>query len=193
MDMRAAKAQLRAEMKALRAELSPASHGQLATQAAQVLCALPQWSAAQVVCLYASFKHELGTHTLLQTALGAGKVLVLPRAQPNGTLSLHEVSDLSTLTSSHLGILEPAPGAPPRDVTDVDLFLVPGLAFDSNGHRLGYGAGFYDRLLRQAKPTAFTVGYGFDFQVNPEVPVEDHDQSLDTIVTPTGVVPKVSR
>jgi 5-formyltetrahydrofolate cyclo-ligase len=71
--------------------------------------------------------------------------------------------------------------------------LVPGLAFDSNGHRLGYGAGFYDRLLRQAKPTAFTVGYGFDFQVNPEVPVEDHDQSLDTIVTPTGVVPKVSR
>jgi 5-formyltetrahydrofolate cyclo-ligase len=146
-----------------------------------------------VVCLYASFKHELGTHTLLQTALGAGKVLVLPRAQPNGTLSLHEVSDLSTLTSSHLGILEPAPGAPPRDVTDVDLFLVPGLAFDSNGHRLGYGAGFYDRLLRQAKPTAFTVGYGFDFQVNPEVPVEDHDQSLDAIVTPTGVVPKVSR
>lgn len=193
MDLRTAKAQLRAEMKALRAELSPAAHEQQATQAASVLLSLPQWSVARVVCLYASFKHELGTHRLLQTALGEGKVLILPRARPDGTLSLHEVSDLRSLTSSHLGILEPTPDAPRRDVTEVDLFLVPGLAFADDGHRLGYGAGFYDRLLNQAKPTAFAVGYGFDFQIAPEVPVESHDHCLHAIVTPAGVVPKVSR
>lgn len=193
MDLRAAKAQLRAEMKARRAELSPAAHEQQAAQAAHVLGALPQWVDAQVVCLYASFKHELGTHRLLQRALGEGKVLLLPRTRPDGTLSLHEVSDLSSLTSSHLGILEPTPSAPARPATAVDFFLVPGLAFDASGHRLGYGAGFYDRLLTQAKPTAFSVGYGFDFQVHPEVPVEAHDQALTAIVTPTGLVPKVSR
>ncbi|PAZ02579.1 MAG: 5-formyltetrahydrofolate cyclo-ligase [Opitutia bacterium AMD-G3] len=193
MDLRAAKAQLRAEMKARRAEVSADAHAQAAAQAAQVLLSLPQWRCARIVCLYASFKHELGTHNLLQQALGEGRVLLLPRSRPDGTLSLHEVSDLSALTASHLGILEPTPGAPIRPATEVDLFLVPGLAFDAAGHRLGYGAGFYDRLLTQAKATAFTVGYGFDFQVHPEVPVEAHDQALHAIVTPAGLVPTVSR
>lgn len=193
MDLRAAKAQLRAEMKARRAEVSALAHGQHAAQAARVLQSLPQWQSARVVCLYASFKHELGTHALLQQALGEGKVVLLPRSRPDGTLSLHVVSDLGALTPSPLGILEPTSSAPVRPASEVDLFLVPGLAFDAAGHRLGYGAGFYDRLLTQAQATAFSVGYGFDFQVHPEVPVEAHDQALHAIVTPTGLVPKLSR
>ena len=188
MDLRAAKAQLRAEMKARRAELSATEHAQQAAQAAHALCTLPQWQAARVVCLYASFKHELGTQDLLQRALDEGKSLVLPRARPDGTLSLHQVTDLRALASSHLGILEPAADAPVCLVATVDLFLVPGLAFDAEGHRLGYGAGFYDRLLTQARPNAFTIGYGFAFQVCPEVPTEAHDQRLQAILTPTGVV-----
>jgi 5-formyltetrahydrofolate cyclo-ligase len=188
MDLRAAKAQLRAEMKALRAAVSADSHREASAQAAQALCSLPQWQAARVVCLYASFKHELGTRDLLQRALDEGKSLVLPRARPDGTLSLHQVTDLRTLASSHLGILEPAADAPDCAVDAVDLFLVPGLAFDAEGHRLGYGAGFYDRLLTQARPNAFAVGYGFAFQVCPEVPTEAHDQRLQAILTPTGVV-----
>lgn len=193
MDLRAAKAQLRAEMKARRAELSPEEHAGQAAQAAHVLCALPQWRSARVVCLYASFKHELSTQVLLRRALAEGKALVLPRARPDGTLSLHQVTDLGALASSHLGILEPAPTAPNCPVTDVDLFLVPGLAFDAEGHRLGYGAGFYDRLLSQARPSAITLGYGFAFQVCPEVPTEAHDQRLQAVVTPAGVVAQDSR
>lgn len=193
MDLRAAKAQLRAEMKALRAELSATDHAQQAAEAAHVLGTLPEWQAARVVCLYASFKHELGTQELLQRALDEGKSLVLPRARPDGTLSLHAVTDLGTLASSHLGIMEPTADAPACPVATVDLFLVPGLAFDAEGHRLGYGAGFYDRLLAQARPTAFAIGYGFDFQVRPEVPVEAHDQRLQAIVTPLGLASRDSR
>jgi 5-formyltetrahydrofolate cyclo-ligase len=188
MDERAAKARLRAEMKALRAGLPAADlHVHAAAAAAQVL-ALREWREARTVCLYASFKQELGTTPLLQAALRDGKRLVLPRARPDGTLDLHAIGDLSSLTSSSLGIPEPAAGSPKVAPESVDFFLVPGLAFDDEGRRLGYGAGFYDRLLAQARPTAFSLGYGYEFQVTPEVPTEPHDRLLQAVATPDRVL-----
>jgi len=183
MDQRAAKAHLRAEMKELRAALPAASLPIHAKEAARQVRALPEWQAARTVCLYASFKQELGTMPLLQAALAEGKRLILPRARPDGTLELHAVTDLASLASSHLGIPEPLASAPTVTPEAVDFFLVPGLAFDDEGRRLGYGAGFYDRLLAQARPTAFTLGYGYDFQISPEVPTEPHDRLLQAVAT----------
>ncbi len=188
MDLRAAKAQLRAEMKARRGGLAEAETGPAASQACAILQATPEWREAKVVCLHVSFKQELGTGPLLQVALDDGKVLVLPRTQPDGRLSLHEVTDLTTLVASRLGILEPLPTAPARRPSDLDLVLVPGLAFDGEGNRLGYGAGFYDRLLAQTRPTTATIGYGYGFQLQAKVPTEPHDIALQAIATPQGIV-----
>lgn len=187
MDLRAAKAQLRAEMKTLRAGLSPNELQDHTIAAAERVLALSEWKQARVVCLYASFKQELGTTPLLTAAL-ASKTLVLPRAHPDGTLSLHEVRNLGDLLASNLGIPEPKPDAREVAPHEVDFFLVPGLAFDAEGHRLGYGAGFYDRLLTRARPTAFTLGYGFTFQVCAEVPYEPHDHPLMAVGTPEGIL-----
>jgi 5-formyltetrahydrofolate cyclo-ligase len=187
MDLRAAKAQLRADMKARRAGLAAADLSTFAAQASANLRATPEWRAAKVVCLYVAFKQELGTNPLLQAVLDEGKVLALPRTHPDGRLSLHEVSDLTTLLASRLGILEPPTSAPERRPVDIDLFLVPGLAFDSEGHRLGHGAGFYDRLLAQTKPSTATIGYGYDFQLLARVPTEPHDVALQAVVTPQGI------
>lgn len=193
MDLRAVKAQLRAAMKAERAGVSSTEHVVAAAAASTVVRGLPAWQAARVVCLYASFKSELGTQPLLAAALAEGKTLLLPRALPDGTLCLHRVDDLNQLAASHLGIPEPLATCPVGAVSSVDLFLVPGLAFDAEGRRLGYGAGFYDRLLHDAAAQAVLVGYGFAFQVTPEVPVEAHDRNLHAIATPTGVIHRVTR
>jgi len=188
MDQRAAKARLRAEMKALRAALSPDEIQALSERAAGIVLGLPEWRQARIVCLYASFRQELGTMALLRAALATGKTLTLPRARPDGTLSLHEVRDLAELTASNLGIPEPRADARLVEPSDVDFFLVPGLAFDPQAHRLGYGAGFYDRLLAEAKPAAFLLGYGYAFQTCAEVPCEDHDRTLMAVATPDGIV-----
>lgn len=193
MDLRAAKAQLRAAMKAERAGVSAADYLVAAEAASAVVRALPAWQAAKVVCLYASFKNELGTLPLMAAALAEGKILLLPRALPDGTLSLHRIDDLNQLVASHLGIPEPSAICPTGAVTSVEFFLVPGLAFDPEGRRLGYGAGFYDRLLHDATAQALLVGFGFSFQVTPEVPVEAHDRSLHAIATPEGVIHRVTR
>lgn len=184
MDERAAKARLRAEMKGLRAALTPVELAAGAERAAARLQAEPAWRQARTVCLYASFRQELGTGPLLGAALQQGKRLVLPRARADGTLGLHAVVDLTGLRPNHLGIPEPTAADPVVTPGEIDLFLVPGLAFDEEGRRLGYGAGFYDRLLAQARRDAACLGYGYDFQVSPEVPTEPHDQKLGMIVTP---------
>ncbi len=193
MDSRAAKAQLRTAMKAARAGVSATDHLAAADAACSVVRALPAWQDALVVCLYASFKSELGTQPLLLAALAEGKTLLLPRARPDGTLGLHRVDNLNQLAASQLGIPEPLATCPVGVVGSVNFFLVPGLAFDVEGRRLGYGAGFYDRLLHGATTQALLVGYGFAFQVTPEVPVEAHDRNLHAIATPAGLIHRVTR
>ena len=89
---------------------------------------------------------------------------------------------LDELCRSALDLREPPPeasAAPP-----VDVFIVPGLGLDLAGHRIGYGGGFYDAALR-AQPLALRIAVGFDFQVEPAIPVDEHDEPVDLVVTPT--------
>lgn len=188
MDVRDAKAQLRSALKNRRDSLNQELQEEEAKKILPLIVSLPAWQNSQVVCLYASFAGELPTQRLLHSALQSGKKLLLPRVNPHHQPSLHVVYDLEKLVLSPLGILEPAESSPQVSPQKVDFFLVPGIAFDKQGNRLGHGSGFYDRLLAQIKSGAFCLGYAHDFQMVPMIPHEAHDIRVHAVATPTGII-----
>ena len=180
-----AKTTLRAR---LRAELKAHSSASAASASA-ALCvrvrASPLWQTARAVLLFFPLPSEPDISPLLDEALASGKLLALPRF--NATTNAYEpvqVRDLARdLVTGPFGVREPTADCPLVTMNRLDLALVPGLAFDARGDRLGRGKGHYDRLL--AGFPGRTVGVTFDFQVVAQVPVEPNDIVLDAVVTPT--------
>ena len=188
MDARAAKQTLRAELKARRTSLTSRELKVAGDATARLITQLPEWKQAKTVCLYASFGGELPTDALLALALLEGKRLLLPRVSHRTQLTLHEVSDLGSLQPSRLGIREPKSSAPVATLADAGLILVPGLGFDGAGRRLGFGGGFYDRLLAKPPRKTFLLGHAHAFQVLPRLPDEPHDIKVKAVATPQGVI-----
>jgi|APGre2960657444_1045066.scaffolds.fasta_scaffold03896_2 5-formyltetrahydrofolate cyclo-ligase len=187
-DARAEKARLRLELKARRLSLTARELQVAGDACARLIAQLPEWKQAKAVCLYASFGAELSTEALLQIALLEGKILVLPRVAKATTLTLHRVQDVADLRRSKLGILEPADEADEIPLSSVGLVLVPGLGFDRLGHRLGYGAGFYDRLLAKCPKKTFLLGHAHTFQFGSCLPTEPHDIKVKAVATPQGII-----
>ncbi|MEI6279846.1 MAG: 5-formyltetrahydrofolate cyclo-ligase [Verrucomicrobiae bacterium] len=113
-----------------------------------------------------------------------GKRVALPRVEGDG-FSLHWVTCREELVPGRFGILEPRQTAPPAGIS-FDLILVPGMAFDREGRRLGRGRGYYDRFLASA--TGLVAGVCFDDQLAPAVPHEPHDARMDAVITPSEIV-----
>ena len=148
---------------------------------------LPTYENAGVVLAYASFGTELRTDGFLRRVLADGKTLLLPRVE-RGALGLYEVrSPAVDLEPGKWGIREPKPDrCPPADPGSVDFALVPGVAFDRRARRLGYGGGFYDRLLAGGlREGAARVSGAFGVQILAEVPTDPHDAPVDLVVTET--------
>jgi 5-formyltetrahydrofolate cyclo-ligase len=121
---------------------------------------------------------------LFQVAWRAAKTLVLPQSNPaTGSYAAAVVRDRESLRVGRFGVLEPAAGCPVLPLNQLDLVLVPGVAFDLSGGRLGRGMGFYDRLLAEVR--GHKCGVAYDLQIVPSVPVERHDVRVDSILTPT--------
>jgi 5-formyltetrahydrofolate cyclo-ligase len=181
-----AKRELRTRMRAVRRVL-PRSACELRTSAATTrLLELPEFARARCVLGFHAIHKELDPAALLARAAELGKRVALPRVHDSG-LSLHLYQPGDVLEESGFGTLDPSPDAPLVEPTEVDLVLVPGLAFDARGHRIGYGRAFYDRLL----PTllgAFRVGVAYDFQVLPELPNEEHDVPVHCVVSDARVL-----
>jgi 5-formyltetrahydrofolate cyclo-ligase len=149
---------------------------------------LPGLGASRTVLLFAStFPEEIDTRGWLAWSLERGQRLLCPRVDRRGRrLRLYEVRDLTTdLVPGVLGIPEPRPDAPEVAPGEVDWVLVPGLAFDPRGYRLGRGAGHYDRLLPTLRPDAPRRALCLDCQWVDELPVEPHDVPLDGVVSPS--------
>lgn len=177
-------------MLALLAALSPGEVRRRSESVCRRALALPELAAAQWVVGFVSFGTEIHTHDLLRTLLAEGRHVCVPSFDPVGQRYL--CSELkhfdSELTAGNLGILEPRRGAVrPVLPQRIEAWLVPGLAFDPRGNRLGRGMGYFDRLLSEAG--GVKIGLGYDFQLLDEVPTEAHDARLDFIVTETQVVP----
>ena len=154
------------------------------------LAALPPVRAARRLLAYHSFGSEPETPLFLERVLAGGGRLLLPRiVRATRTLALHEVRDLDAdLIPGPWGIREPDPvRCPGIDPAEVDLILVPGVAFDHGGGRLGYGGGYYDRLLAAARRETPLVAAAFEAQVVDHVPAGPRDRSVDVLVTEAGV------
>lgn len=156
------------------------------SRVAASVATLPPFATAQVVAGYAAFQHEVPTAPVLQLALAAGKTIVLPRVAGHRQLTLHRVETLAALIPGPMGVPEPPATAETVSPETVDLFLVPGVAFDTAGGRLGYGAGYYDGLL--AERTGWRIALAHSCQIVPQIPVEPHDIPMHLIVTESGVI-----
>ena len=139
----------------------------------------PLLCEAKVILAYYSLPDEVDTHTLIQELVAEGKTVLLPKVLDDTTMELRQYAGPQDLSEGAYHIMEPM-GAPFKDFSQIDVALIPGLAFDTNGHRLGRGKGYYDRFL-----TAFTgktIGVCFDFHKVAEVPVDAHDVAVDSVV-----------
>ncbi|MEO8304289.1 MAG: 5-formyltetrahydrofolate cyclo-ligase [Betaproteobacteria bacterium] len=149
------------------------------------IAALPRFASAKAVLLTLPFRAEWDTRPLVRAALAAGKTVVVPRVDAQSRmLDLHSIGDPERDVVAGLqGIPEPLPDRPriPRDA--IDFVVVPGVAFDYKGRRLGYGGGYYDRLLPLLSPRAARVAGAFELQLVDLVPAAPHDIAVDAIVT----------
>lgn len=146
------------------------------------------------VMLYVDFRNEVMTKRLINYVLKNHITLILPRIDmKTRTMSLHIVNDLKDLVLSSYGILEPPYDLPMIKEEDVDLIISPGVAFDREGYRLGYGGGFYDRLLSQKRKEVPVVSLAFDLQIVKQVPTEPHDIQVNYIVTENEVIKPSSK
>lgn len=145
--------------------------------------------APRALAAYAAFKEEPVLTPLLNEWLAAGKKLYLPRfVLECGCYQMVAVTDLQCdCVSGKYGIAEPYPELPEaEELMDGTLWLIPGVAFDNNGNRLGRGCGYYDRLL-QRHPGGFTAGVCRECQILPEIPAMEWDIRMDAVVTECGV------
>jgi 5-formyltetrahydrofolate cyclo-ligase len=142
---------------------------------------------AVTVLVYHPTDTELDPAGAVDALRAAGAQILLPRIVGPGALTLHEIGALEGLEHGPLGIRQPSVRAPEVPARDVDLAVVPGVAFDPRGSRIGYGGGYYDRLLTSTEG-ALLVGVAFDEQLVGSIPHEDHDVYMDMIVTPSQVL-----
>jgi 5-formyltetrahydrofolate cyclo-ligase len=141
------------------------------------------------IAMYAAVRGEVGTDEIRTRCLAAGAWLYYPRMEEDGSLCFFRHEETDGWERGRFGIPQPHV-VPPREGIRVgfDLVVVPGMAFDPDGRRLGRGHGYYDRFLTSLGETAVTVGLAFSWQLIPEVPVEAWDVPVDAVVTENGVV-----
>ncbi len=160
--------------------------------AARFMSALPLTRAAgtgAIVAGYMPMRSEIDPRLLMDRLAGAGSVLCLPDVVAEGTpLEFRRWMPDDRLDTGRYGISVPAPEA---DILVPDLVLVPMLAFDREGHRMGYGGGYYDRTIARLREEGdvLTVGLAFSGQVRDDLPVAPHDMRLDWIVTESAALP----
>jgi 5-formyltetrahydrofolate cyclo-ligase len=182
----AGKLALRDQIMTARGRLGVAVLGARARALAEVLLASPEVRRAATVAAYVSVGREPGTGPLLDGLVGLGKRVVLPVLQPDLDLDWAVYRGPTSLLRAGRGLLEPAgPLLGPDALATADLVLVPGLAVDRTGLRLGRGGGSYDRAL--ARATGTTVVLLNSEEVLPEVPAAPHDRRVDAVATELGL------
>ena len=195
--MSAAKQDLRQQMQAQRLSLSFEQATARARAASENLLTHPWLARAHVVALYAAVRAEMSTSFLAEALARDGKVLCYPRLLGQSReLAFHQARE-PNLVPNRFFIPEPPASDPLVSPKDIDLFIVPGLAFDDDGLRLGWGRGYYDVTLRAAAK-AHRVGLGFDFQRVGAVPADGDDEAMDLLATDralyiTGARPRADR
>lgn len=184
------KAVIRAETLNKRDSLDPEARRKKDLLIEEKILSLPEFNQAQVIFFFASFRSEVSTFKLIEETLSLGKNVLLPLVDTeNKELRLFEIKDLNELSPGYMGIPEPAvPEGRERDINDVQMVVMPGAAFDISGNRLGYGAGYYDKLLSRLRRKVPFVALAYEDQIVDSIPSEAHDVCVQIIVTDKRII-----
>ena len=185
-----AKSRLRAAVRERIRAMDAGARVEASRHACERLASDSRFAGASSVMLYMPMRSELDVTPLAMTALSQGKRVSVPRADAEtGTLTPIGVEsvDADAMPADAMGVRTPACG-PEVAPESLDLVVVPGVAFDRSGRRLGRGAGYYDRFLSRLSPHTATAGICFDEQLVDAVPHGEHDRIVDCVITPSKTV-----
>ena len=185
------KKRLREKLLKKRDSIPPDLKAQKESEIEKKLFDLDIFKKAECLLMYVSFRSEVDTRRYLDDVLKMNKRLILPVVDTrHALLKLYEIKDTSELAPGYMGIPEPEIRENRRaTIKDIDLVVIPGTGFDIKGNRLGYGGGYYDRLLSyESKQLAevehiTTIALAFEEQIGDEIPAEPHDIQVDMIIT----------
>ena len=136
---------------------------------------------AHTLLLYSALPDEVPTQTLIDELVAQGKTVLLPRVVSDTDMELRRYSSPADLQQGAFGIMEPT-GELFTDYAAIDVAIIPGMAFDDEGHRLGRGKGYYDRFLAKLSPTTYKIGLCFSWQRVDHVSTDDHDIPMDEVI-----------
>jgi 5-formyltetrahydrofolate cyclo-ligase len=168
---------------------------ELSRQIVTTFMGLPEYQSARTVLFYVDVRSEVRTRHSLADALRSGKKIAVPWCTETVELALFHLEDMQELAVGMYKILEPRPELrllPHKQVApaELDLVMVPGVAFDQRCARMGHGKGYYDKLLENVRPGTPLVALAFECQLFKEVPIAGHDVFMDKIVTEKAVYSK---
>jgi 5-formyltetrahydrofolate cyclo-ligase len=184
------KPELRRELKRRLAALPPESFRQEGDRAAKLLAGHPLWGEYDSLLLFLSIKNEIDSAPLLTAALEAGKKVFAPRIEGENLVFYRAASPSGPWQEGPLGIREPAPTEALAPADFPALIIVPGLAFDRRGNRLGRGRGYYDRFLTALANGGLVfkaAGLCMEAQLLPEIPMDSRDRQMDGVCTGTAL------
>jgi len=180
------KTALRKQFIDYRNQLDPLMHEFLSRRVQQRVLNSETFRCSQMLALYSPVNNEVATAQIFAVARDRCKLVCYPRVVDD-MLEFVEVSKIDELICGTFGVAEPI-GNNKRSIAEFDLVVVPGIAFDLRGYRLGYGRGYYDRQLAEDMAKTVTVGLGFEFQLHRRLPIAAHDERLDYIATETRLI-----
>jgi 5-formyltetrahydrofolate cyclo-ligase len=185
------KKELRKKVQELRDSIDLEQREILSAHVAENLWTVPEFMSADTVLFFISFRSEVDTMPMIVRALREGKTVCVPCTDAgNKAMVASRIADIdSDLEVGNYEILEPREEClRPLPPESMDVILMPGVAFDLTGGRLGYGGGYYDRFLEKCSPGCMLIAVAFEIQIVEHVPCADHDASIHKIVTETRVI-----
>lgn len=173
------KKQLRSQIREKKRAMTEAEIQSASARLGELFAASPAYKAAKTIYGYLPYNQEVRTVPMLERALRDGKRVAVPKVYGDEMKFIY-MTDLSLVECGYAGIPEPIADEPVAD-DPTALVLMPGLAFDKEGHRIGYGGGFYDRFLA-AEPNHPTIALCYAFQILPQLPTEEFDIPVDCVL-----------
>lgn len=180
-----AKSVLRLKVRAARRAVLPELRTAYAYAIAERVLGLPEIADASAVMVYGPSPEEVDVSVLEFALRERGTRIAYPRVAGSRELTLHWVEEDTAMVDGTFGLHEPPADAPRTTLSQLSAIIVPGIAFDAAGNRLGLGGGYYDTLLAHVEHTPVTIGAAYDEQMVPQVPHHTHDRRVDIVVTPT--------
>lgn len=176
---------IRKQMKSLRRNMTREDRFQKATEIFEQLITVPEYKRAEKIFTYVSMDDEIDTIMLIDYSLSLEKRVFVPRVSGNN-MEFYEISDISELSPGYFGIYEPDINGKEPDYSRTGFMCMPGLAFDKNFNRIGYGGGFYDRYL-SGENRFYKAALAYEYQVLEHIPAQECDVKPDMIVTEENI------